>query len=110
MMGDQLKQLREERLRLTQERLAQLLDVSFASVNRWESGSTTGPRGPVLAMLRALDAASRADPTLAARLPSWEARGSNFLWARVFELARHQEAEAGSRSGHHGTKRSRSRA
>ena len=92
MMGDQLRRLREKRLDLTQERLGRLLDVSFASINRWEGSSSTGPRGPVLAMLRALDAASRADPTLGSHLPEWEARGRNYLWAKIFDLARNHEA------------------
>jgi len=92
-MGDQLTELRETRLGLTQEGLARLLDVSFASVNRWESGTKTGPRGPVLALLRALDAAVHMDPGLRDHLSEWEARGRNYLWAKVFDLARDYESQ-----------------
>ncbi len=44
---------------LTQEQMARLLGVSFASVNRWEGGHS-GPTGPTLDLYRALDAAIRA--------------------------------------------------
>lgn len=106
MVGEQLRRLREERLGLTQERLARLLDVSFASINRWENDSASGPRGPVVAMLRALDAASRTDPGLAGRLSEWEARGRNFLWAKIFELA--TDHERNTDSGTAGRSRTRS--
>lgn len=43
-------------LELSQEGMARLLGVSFASVNRWEGGSS-GPTGTVLEVYRALDLA-----------------------------------------------------
>ena len=43
-------------LRLSQERMARLLGVSFASVNRWEGGHSA-PIGTTMDVYRALDAA-----------------------------------------------------
>lgn len=47
-------------LGLSQERMARLLDVSFASVNRWEGGGHSAPTGATLDLYRALDEALRA--------------------------------------------------
>ncbi len=47
------------RLGLTQEQMAQLLAVSFTSVNRWEGGHSS-PVGPTRDLYLALDAALRA--------------------------------------------------
>lgn len=47
------------RLGLSQEQMARLLGVSFASVNRWEAGHS-GPTGPTLDLYNALNAAIRA--------------------------------------------------
>jgi transcriptional regulator with XRE-family HTH domain len=49
-------------LRLSQEGMARLLGVSFASVNRWENGHSL-PTGPVMEVYRALDVALRAGKT-----------------------------------------------
>ena len=46
------------RLDLSQEHMARLLGVSFASVNRWEGGHS-GPTGPTADLYQALDAAIR---------------------------------------------------
>jgi transcriptional regulator with XRE-family HTH domain len=46
------------RLGLSQERMARLLGVSFASVNRWEAGHSS-PTGPTLDLYNALNAAIR---------------------------------------------------
>jgi transcriptional regulator with XRE-family HTH domain len=46
-------------LDLSQERMARLLGVSFASVNRWE-GAHSFPMGATLDIYRALDAALKA--------------------------------------------------
>jgi transcriptional regulator with XRE-family HTH domain len=46
------------RLELSQEQMAQLLGVSFASVNRWEGGHSA-PTGSVLDLYNALNAAIR---------------------------------------------------
>ncbi len=48
-----------QRLGLSQEQMARLLGVSFASVNRWEGGHS-GPTGPTRDLYLALDAAIRA--------------------------------------------------
>ena len=37
MTGEQIKTFREN-LKLTQEQLAHLMGVSFATINRWENG------------------------------------------------------------------------
>jgi transcriptional regulator with XRE-family HTH domain len=47
------------RLGLSQEQMARLLGVSFASVNRWEAGHSS-PTGPTRDLYFALDAAIRA--------------------------------------------------
>lgn len=93
MTGERLIQLRKK-LALTQERLGRLLDVSFATVNRWENGTTSGPHGPVLAFLKALEAAAQRDPHLGSRLEDWAIHGSNFLWAQVFHLAHQGQDKA----------------
>lgn len=93
MTGERLIQLRAG-LGLTQEGLGRLLDVSFATVNRWENGTTSGPHGPVLAFLKALETAAQQDPRLAARLGEWSVHGPNYLWAQVFELAHQGQVKA----------------
>jgi len=47
------------RLGLSQEQMARLLGVSFASVNRWEVGHSS-PTGPTMDLYNALTAAIRA--------------------------------------------------
>jgi transcriptional regulator with XRE-family HTH domain len=47
---------------MTQEQMARLLGVSFASVNRWEAGHSS-PAGPTLDLYQALNAAIRAGNT-----------------------------------------------
>jgi len=91
MRGADLISLRN-RLGLTQEQLARLIGVSFASVNRWEQPERPGrrtqaPRGPALTFLRALDAAARFRPNTGGLLDRWVARGEIYLWSRVFGLA-----------------------
>jgi len=49
-------------LKLSQDDLARLLGVSYASVNRWENGHS-GPIGTVLEVYRALDTAIRMGKT-----------------------------------------------
>ena len=46
------------RLDLSQEQMARLLGVSFASVNRWEGGHS-GPTGPTVDLYQAIEAALR---------------------------------------------------
>ena len=47
------------KLGLSQEQMARLLGVSFASVNRWEGGAHSSPTGPTRDLYLALDAALR---------------------------------------------------
>lgn len=96
MTGERLTRLRQQ-LKLTQEGLGRLLDVSFATINRWENEATSGPHGPVLAFLKALETAAQHEPQLGSRLDEWGARGSNFLWAQVFELAHRGQGKAAER-------------
>ena len=49
-------------LYLSQEGMARLLGVSFASVNRWERGHS-GPTGTVMEVYRALDIALKSGKT-----------------------------------------------
>ncbi len=77
--------LLRDRLGLTQEALAQLVGVSYASVNRWERGHNTLSRGPALILLRALFAASTTDG--AVDLATWHGQGPNYFWHQVFSLA-----------------------
>jgi transcriptional regulator with XRE-family HTH domain len=55
--SEQLAGIRS-RLGMTQEQMARLLGVSFASVNRWEAGHSS-PTGPTLDLYQALNAALR---------------------------------------------------
>jgi len=54
---DQLTAIRTN-LELSQEQMARLLCVSFASVNRWEGGHSS-PTGPTADLYLAMDAAIR---------------------------------------------------
>lgn len=87
MTGERLRRLRE-RLGLTQEALAHLLGVAFATVNRWENvAGISGPRGAVAVVLRALEIGMRRDRDLPKRLSEWELRGQPYLMHRLFALA-----------------------
>lgn len=57
MKPNEIVRMRES-LGLSQEALARLLVVSFASVNRWENGHSV-PSGPVLILLQALRLATK---------------------------------------------------
>lgn len=82
-----LRRLRT-RLGLSQEALARLLGVSFATVNRWESDSATSePRGVILVLLQALEAGLRVDPTLPDRLKEWMPHGQAHVIQQVLALA-----------------------
>lgn len=74
------------RLGLSQSELASLLEVSIATVARWEAGNAAS-RGPARAMLAALNASSVAAGELK-RLREGCLWGAPFrLWACVFALA-----------------------
>lgn len=85
--GERLRRLRE-RLGLTQEALAHLLGVAFATVNRWENvAGVSGPRGAVAVVLNALEVGLRRDRELPRRLSEWGLRGQPYLMHRLFALA-----------------------
>lgn len=65
--------------------MAQLLGVSFASVNRWEGGHSS-PTGVVLEVYRALDVALRAGKTARLILGSTPLE-PGLLYHRIFRVA-----------------------
>lgn len=73
------------RLDLSQEQMAHLLGVSFASVNRWEGGHSS-PTGPVRDLYLALDAAIRAGNTPEAIRKAANAERTAFLYT-LFRMA-----------------------
>jgi transcriptional regulator with XRE-family HTH domain len=73
------------KLGLSQEQLARLLGVSFASVNRWEGGHSS-PTGPIGDLYLALDAAIRAGNSPQAILQAANAERGVFLYA-LFRMA-----------------------
>lgn len=73
------------RLDLSQEQMAHLLGVSFASVNRWEGGHSS-PTGPVCDLYLALDAAIRAGNRPEAIRKAANAERGAFLYA-LFRMA-----------------------
>jgi transcriptional regulator with XRE-family HTH domain len=85
--GERLRKLRV-RLDMSQEGLARLLGISFATVNRWETiEGATGPRGTILSVLTALEEGLRRDPMLPGHLASWSQQGQPYLLQRLFNLA-----------------------
>lgn len=72
---------------MTQEALAALLGVSFATVNRWERGRSRGPHGIVLIMLKELEVAAARDPAFDQRLAEWASRGMAYMMWRLFTEA-----------------------
>ncbi|HEY6252554.1 MAG TPA: helix-turn-helix domain-containing protein [Candidatus Angelobacter sp.] len=68
------------RLGLSQEHMARLLGVSFASVNRWEGGHSS-PSGPTRDLYLALDAAMRAGHTPEAIKRAANSERGAFLYA-----------------------------
>lgn len=87
MTGERLRSLRH-RLGLSQEGLARLLGVSFASVNRWESvRGVSGPHGTVFLVLLALEQAVAVEPHLGERIVEWWPQGQSFVLHQVLSLA-----------------------
>ena len=74
-----------KKLGLSQEQMARLLGVSFASVNRWEVGHS-GPTGPTLDLYLAIDAAIRAGNTPEAIRQAANSERGVFLYA-LFRMA-----------------------
>jgi len=81
---DRLTAVRQK-LGLSQEQMAQILGVSFASVNRWEGGHSS-PTGPTRDLYLAIDAAMRSGhPPEDIRRAANNERGA-FLYA-LFRMA-----------------------
>jgi transcriptional regulator with XRE-family HTH domain len=74
-----------QKLRLSQEQMARLLGVSFASVNRWEAGHSS-PTGPTGDLYLALDAALRAGTAPNSILQAADSERGVFLYA-LFRMA-----------------------
>ena len=74
-----------KRLDLSQEQMARLLGVSFASVNRWEGGQSA-PTGPTRDLYLALDAAIRAGTAPAEIRQAADGERGAFLYA-LFRMA-----------------------
>lgn len=89
LTGDDVRALRD-RLRLSQQAFAQILQVATSSVHRWERLPPnvvvrfTGGVGP---FIRALDAASHRDLDLHRHLRQWLDGGEIHFWSRIFQLA-----------------------
>jgi type I restriction enzyme M protein len=73
------------RLGLSQEQMARVLAVSFASVNRWEGGHS-GPTGPARDLYLAIDAALLAGHAPRVILGAANAERGAFLYA-LFRMA-----------------------
>lgn len=73
------------KLGLSQEQMARLLGVSFASVNRWE-GAHSSPVGPTLDLYSAIEAALRAGNPPEAILQAANNERGAFLLA-IFRMA-----------------------
>ncbi len=73
------------KLSLSQEQMARLLGVSFASVNRWEGGQSS-PSGPTRDIYMALDGAIRAGNSRQAILHAANDQRGEFLYT-LFRMA-----------------------
>lgn len=82
--AEQMTSIRRK-LGLSQELMARLLGVSFASVNRWEGGHSS-PTGPTQDLYLALDAALRAGHPPSAILSAANNERGMFLFA-LFRMA-----------------------
>jgi transcriptional regulator with XRE-family HTH domain len=82
--SDRLTAIRR-RLDLSQEQMARLLGVSFASVNRWEGGHSS-PTGPTRDLYLAIDAAIRAGNAPEAIRQAANSERGAFLYA-LFRMA-----------------------
>jgi type I restriction enzyme M protein len=72
-------------LGMSQEQMARLLGVSFASVNRWEGGHSS-PTGPTRDLYLALDAALRAGQPPQAIIRAANSERGLFLYT-LFRMA-----------------------
>jgi transcriptional regulator with XRE-family HTH domain len=74
-----------KKLGLSQEQMARVLGVSFASVNRWEMGHSS-PTGPTRDVYMAIDAALRAGHAPEGILKAANSERGAFLYA-LFRMA-----------------------
>ena len=74
-----------QKLGLSQEQMARLLGVSFASVNRWEGGHSS-PTGPTRDLYLAIGAALRAGKSPASILQAADNERGVFLYS-LFRMA-----------------------
>jgi|SRR5580704_7752532 len=84
MDGSQLAGIRGK-LGLSQEQMARILGVSFASVNRWEGGHSS-PTGPTRDLYLAIDSAIRSGHAPEAICRAADRERSAFLYA-LFRMA-----------------------
>lgn len=84
MDANRLASIRKK-LGLSQEQMARILGVSFASVNRWEAGHS-GPTGPTLDLYLAIEAAIRAGHTPGSIRQATNSERGVFLYA-LFRMA-----------------------
>lgn len=82
------------KLSLSQEQMARLVGVSFASINRWEGGHSS-PSGPTRDIYLALDAAIRAGNSRQTILHAANNQRGEFLYA-LFRMA-YSQAKGRSR-------------
>jgi transcriptional regulator with XRE-family HTH domain len=86
--GEKIQKLRKA-LGLSQERLAQLIGVSFQTVNRWE-GNLSVPTGPAALVIQSLEkivASGKADALLAELEAGNLAGGTGPTYHRIFSMA-----------------------
>ena len=84
MKPDQIRQIRKA-LSLTQQQFAELLGVSFVTLNRWENGHSS-PTGAVMEVYRALDVALHAGKNVRQLLAS-ASLDPGRVYHRIFQLA-----------------------
>lgn len=75
------------RLELTQEQMADLLGVSFASVNRWEQPGATGPRGLAYEVYGAIDTGLRLHRVTARQITTAFTRSRGYALRVIFTAA-----------------------
>lgn len=81
------------RLGLSQEQMARVLGVSFASVNRWEGGHSS-PTGPTRDVYLAIDGALRAGHAPRVILEAADGERGAFLYA-LFRMAYQKSRRSG---------------
>lgn len=80
------------RLGLTQAAMADLLGVSFASVNRWEQPGATGPHGLAYEVYAAIDTGLRLRRVTARQVTAAFARSRGYALRVIFVAAYPRQA------------------